>query len=181
MARVYSKRDSQLRKKAGSTRVPAKPKLSPTIATPDTKCRACHREFGKYDMPEEAFRLREDIQTLGDMLNLLDRIDATSIARNDFYHYKEVKEEAYQSMRRVAFIIGEFQRIARDKLRDNFLAGERSKPRVKPETVADIWLAIMDTLKDITRARSVPATVDQESIGSPQSRQHSGRKASAGE
>jgi hypothetical protein len=87
----------------------------------------------------EAMRLVEDIQTLEDMLHLLGRIQEESIARDDPRNYKAAKEEAYQALRRVAFILGEFQRIASDKLRYEYLSGERIKPRQKRQTLADIW------------------------------------------
>ncbi len=94
--------------------------------------------LGYYCAPDEVLRLVEDIMLIDVILDLLGRLDPDTI-RDD-------RNEAGVTVRRLNFILEAIRNRAKDKLRD-YLAGQPPpKPRVKPQTMADIWQLFRESL-----------------------------------
>lgn len=94
--------------------------------------------LGYYCAPDEVLRLVEDIQILELVLDLLGKLDRDTI--------NDDKNEAGVTVRRLNFLLEAIRNRARDKLR-NYLAGQPPiKPRVKPQTMADIWQLMKESL-----------------------------------
>jgi hypothetical protein len=95
--------------------------------------------LGYYCAPDEVLRLVEDIMLIDVILDLLGRLDPGTI-RDD-------KNEAGVTVRRLNFILMAIRNRARDKLAREYLAGQPPiKPRVKPQTMADIWQLFKESL-----------------------------------
>ena len=96
------------------------------------------QSLGYYCAPDEVLRLVEDIMLIDVIMDLLGRLDPDTI-RDD-------RNEAGVTVRRLNFILMAIRNRAKDKLRD-YLAGQPPiKPRVKPQTMADIWQIFKDSL-----------------------------------
>ena len=95
-------------------------------------------EVGQYLVPEEAITLVEDIKTMKQILDALETVHFRSITPTEYDH-ESAKLSAQQMIRRVGFLISGMHSIATDKLRNEFLAGKRIKPRVRQQTLEDVW------------------------------------------
>lgn len=94
--------------------------------------------LGVYEIPDDAIRLVEDITTLEIMQSMLDRLQATSFVAQGAMDYSDRKDEAYKTLRRLAFLINLMKRIAEGNLTNEFLAGVRIKPRPNKQTISDV-------------------------------------------
>lgn len=103
--------------------------------------------LGVYDVPDEALRLAEDIQTLELILILLDRLNERSFIATDAKDYNGEKLEAAKALRRIAYLIGTMKRICEKNLCYDFLAGERIKPRERRQTIADVYQLLLDGMR----------------------------------
>ncbi len=88
----------------------------------------------------EAMKLIEDIQTLELINELLCKLDKRTLSDDD--------NESAMTLRRMSFIVLACRNKARDTLRHFWLAGEYVKPRVKPQTLADIWEIFREKLNE---------------------------------
>jgi hypothetical protein len=131
MARVFSKRDKNLRK---AVRDDIKKYSSTDHREKDCRCEKCHREFGVYEIPDEALRLAEDIQTIELVIDLINKLDSRTFNSND---------EAGTAIRRLNFILSAIRYQAWDRLRRDF-TGSKVKPRRKPQTLADVWQILFE-------------------------------------
>ena len=132
--RVFSKRDSELRKQ------PRRPKPICIATNTSEKNPNRFNHLGVYNCPEEVPRLIEDIQTLDLVIELLGRLDHRTISDGE--------NESGLTIRRVSFILYAVRNKARDRLAREFLAGQPPiKPRTKPQTLADIWQLFKESLE----------------------------------
>jgi hypothetical protein len=108
----------------------------------DTQCRLCHREFGGYSMPDEAFMLYVDIERLDLIIDLVSQLDTRSI--ND-------GNDSGITVRRLHFILSSMRSQVRQRLARDFLAGKPMPRREKTQTMTDVWMMISDALQDLNR------------------------------
>ena len=92
--------------------------------------------LGVYDIPVEAMWLTEDIQTIEDMMRLMDRLQART-------------QEQRKTLRRLAWIMGTLKREWDQQLLYEYLAGVKLKPRPMPQTLSDVWRLISEALERI--------------------------------
>lgn len=104
------------------------------------RCHFCHREFGVYLMPDEAFRLAEDLQTIELIMYLFERLDADTISSD--------RNEAATTGRRVLSILWAIRNQVRDRLMFYYLGGVPFKQRKKQQTLNDVWREIMDVVSE---------------------------------
>ena len=110
-------------------------------------------------VPQEAIELIEDIQTLEQILDLLEKLRSTSVTVPTRDH-QQAAMEGRQMLRRVGYLISGMQRIAQDNLRFHHLAGQRVKRARGRQTLSDVWQTLIDgkeSLNENNAERSNPA------------------------
>lgn len=100
-------------------------------------------ELGSYVIPEDALWLAEDIATLEIMASLLDRLKPTSFIPYSDANYADRKNEAYKTIRRLAFIIQYMKRTAEEILVREYLAGCKIK-RPYRQSIAEVYQLLME-------------------------------------
>ena len=104
-------------------------------------------------VPQEAIELIEDIQTLEQILDLLEKLRGTSVTVPTRDH-QQAAMEGRQMLRRVGYLVSGMQRIAQDNLRFHHLAGQRVKRAHGRQTLADVWQTLMDGKEIFERKQS---------------------------
>lgn len=145
MARIFSKRDKQLRQQPRARREDRSQRvtLHPSV---HREPEAQYAHLGVYRLPDDAYTLIEDISRLDDILAMLGKLDGRTYGDGN---------ESGQTLRRVHFILNAVRNQAKDRLAREFLAGHPPLPkRPKQQTLADIWEILKESLDNDIRITS---------------------------
>lgn len=112
-------------------------RFSKRDAARELACPHCHRPYAKYLIPDDAFRLIEDIPIIERMIKDVEGLDPRT--------FSDDNNEAATTGRRLLHILWAMRNKARDRFCEIY--GAPFKSRKRPQTMAQVWEILREDLE----------------------------------